>query len=288
MAAFAATARPRSVPSRSAGSWLMTVSPAQCFLLALAMRNRNLAPCSDCMRVHASSTTTSPAVAGAGHDVGPDAVQREQRPGCPSAPRAGPATTTPPGARPDRWWWGRRTARPMTRTRTVRAVPPTPAPPDHRQPDRRRHGRRQTPAAGAAVEPGGAVGRRVVGERGGDVAEQRWTAPPRPLVGGDPGRGVGGEDRPVQRRSAGRADVGAEQHRDEGVAEQRTPGQGVGPAIGTGAGGQVQRVQPYAGRPRPDDGAAHMPARRPYSSSGSTTAAVTPVWRLRSRSSLAR
>ena len=68
-----------------------------------------------------------------------------------------------------------------------------------------------------------------------------------------PGRGVGGDDRLVQGGPFGRRRLLPEQHRDEGVQEQRPPGEGVGAAV---AGRDVERVEPDAGGAELDGGAA--------------------------------
>ena len=99
-------------------------------------------------------------------------------------------------------------------------------------------------------------GRRLRGaQRGREGGQQRGGPRPRPGVGGDPGLLVGGHDRLVQRRPLGRGRLAAAQHRDDGVEEQGTAGQGVRP--GPPGGGQVERVQVHARRAQVDVRAAY-------------------------------
>jgi len=104
---------------------------------------------------------------------------------------------------------------------------------------------------GAEAQGEGVGGRVVAGLQGaGQVGEGRGGPGVGARVGGDADRRVGGDHGPVEGGGAGRVEGPAEQHRGQGVDEQRPAGQRVG------SGGEVERVEPHPGRAEVQVGAA--------------------------------
>ena len=98
-------------PSRSAASWVTTVSPAQCLRADLAMRKRNSAPDGSDIKQPGLVDDHQPAAAlrGVG-DPPPDGVEGEQRPGGLQLAGQVAQARTRRGGRRGGWWSARRTA----------------------------------------------------------------------------------------------------------------------------------------------------------------------------------
>ena len=226
VAELAITARPRSVDSTSSASWVTAASPAHALRADFASRNRNFAPSGSRISSHASSTVISRRLRRAGSETARQVVSRASRV---AAGRSSSGTSR--RLKTTRCPSGRVVVGAANRPAWVPSV----------------NGTSRSASAVAAWRLRGA-------QRGREGGQQRRGPRPGPGVGGDPGPLVGGHDRLVQRRPLGRGRLAAAQHRDDGVDEQGTAGQGVRP--GPPGGGQVERVQVHARRAQVDVRAA--------------------------------